>query len=35
MTLDAKKVPDLYEQVRADARFAILTPLAVPIHAPA
>jgi hypothetical protein len=33
MTVEAKKSADLYEQVRADARFAVLTPLAVPIRA--
>lgn len=35
MTIESKKTLDLYEQVRADARFAILTPLVVPIHASA
>ncbi len=33
MTIEAKNVPDLYDRVRADARFAVLTPLAAPIRA--
>jgi hypothetical protein len=33
MTIEAKTAADLYEQVRSDARFAVLTPLAIPIHA--
>jgi hypothetical protein len=33
MTVEAKRVPDLYEQVRAEARFAVLTPLTIPVHA--
>jgi Subtilase family len=33
MTIEAKKVPDLYEQVRADARFAVLAPLTIPVRA--
>ncbi|HEY4811598.1 MAG TPA: hypothetical protein VIH71_11130, partial [Solirubrobacteraceae bacterium] len=33
MTIEAKKSADLYEQVRADARFAVLTPLVAPIRA--
>ncbi|MDO8187721.1 S8 family peptidase [Conexibacter sp. JD483] len=33
MTIESKKTLDLYEQVRADARFAVLTPLTAPIHA--
>lgn len=34
MTLEADKVPDLYERVRADARFVNLVPLTPRIHAP-
>lgn len=33
MTVKASKVPDLYERVLADARFAVLTPLTVPVRA--
>lgn len=33
MTIKAKTVPDLYEQVRADARFVILNPLTIPVRA--
>jgi hypothetical protein len=34
MTVSARKVPDLYERVRADARFAVLTPLTVSVPTP-
>lgn len=33
MTVESKSVPDLYEQVRTDARFAVLTPLTIPVLA--
>ena len=32
MTVEASKSTDLYEQVRADARFSVLAPLAVPLR---
>lgn len=35
MTVSAARAPDLYERVRADNRFAVLTPLAVPVTVPA
>ena len=35
MTVSAARAPDLYERVIADGRFAVLTPLAVPITVPA
>jgi hypothetical protein len=31
MTVNARRAPDLYERVRADARFSTLTPLVVPV----
>jgi hypothetical protein len=31
MTVSATRVPDLYERVLADSRFAVFTPLAVPV----
>lgn len=34
MTVEADKVPDLYEQVRADARFASLLPLTPRVYVP-
>ena len=34
MTVSARKLPDLYERVVSEARFAVLTPLAVPVPVP-
>ena len=35
MSVSAARAPDLYERVLADNRFAVLTPLAVPVTVPA
>jgi hypothetical protein len=35
MTVNAHRAPDLYERVRADARFGVLQPLVVPVAVPA